>query len=385
MSLVRNIVVRSLAAWAVCGLALSARADDLPQGAPLPGTKPLELQGDLAEQMVAGIDRFLLRQLDESVAKRGRHWQRDVSSVERYNASVAPNRARLAKIIGAVDPREPFTSIELVATTSRPALVGRGHSFEAFAVRWPVIRGVQGEGLLLVPTSGPAIADVVALPDADQTPEQLAGLAEGIAPESQFARWLAESGCRVIVPALVDRADTFSATKYRATNQPHREFLYRPAFELGRHIIGYEVQKVLAAVDWFHREAGPRDPAIGVVGYGEGGLLALHAAALDARIDAVCVSGYFDARQNVWQEPIYRNVFGLLDQFGDAELASLVAPRKLIVEACRGPQSTGPPQAADGRNASAAPGRLTTPSLVSVQAEVDRASALSEGTAARRH
>ena len=66
---------------------------------------------------------------------------------------------------------------------------------------------------------------------------------------------------------------------------------------------------------------------IGVTGYGEGGLLALYAAALDPRIDAALVSGYFDSRQNVWQEPIYRNVFGLLDQFGDAELASLVAPR----------------------------------------------------------
>ena len=32
----------------------------------------------------------------------------------------------------------------------------------------------------------------------------------------------------------------------RLTN---REFLYRSAFELGRHLIGYEVQKVLALVD----------------------------------------------------------------------------------------------------------------------------------------
>jgi hypothetical protein len=30
-----------------------------------------------------------------------------------------------------------------------------------------------------------------------------------------------------------------------------RQFLYSSAFELGRHLIGYEVQKVLAAVDWY--------------------------------------------------------------------------------------------------------------------------------------
>ena len=44
----------------------------------------------------------------------------------------------------------------------------------------------------------------------------------------------------------------------RLTKQPHREFIYRPAFEMGRHIIGYEVQKVLAAVDWWKRSGGAR-------------------------------------------------------------------------------------------------------------------------------
>ncbi len=351
---------------------------------PLPGTKPLETQGDMAEQMVAGIDRFLLREIAESIAKRPRHWKRDVSSAEKYNDSVTRNRARLAKIIGAHDARAKVTAIELVATTSEPALVGTSEHFEVFAVRWPAVRGVCGEGLLLVPKGRRAVADVVAIPDADQTPEQLAGLVADVAPESQFARRLAESGCRVIVPALVDRADTFSAIGPKATNQPHREFLYRPAFELGRHIIGYEVQKVLAAVDWFAHEAGTNDRAIGVIGYGEGGLLALCAAALDTRIDAAAVSGYFDSRQNVWQEPIYRNVFRLLDEFGDAELASLVAPRALVVEACRVPQVTGPPPPRDGRNSSAAPGRLATPSVATLQSELDRARALVAGLAMPR-
>ena len=32
------------------------------------------------------------------------------------------------------------------------------------------------------------------------------------------------------------------------TDQPHREFIYRMACEMGRHVIGYEVQKILG--DW---------------------------------------------------------------------------------------------------------------------------------------
>jgi len=346
----------------------------------LPRTQVLEATGDLAEQMVAGIDRFLLREIESSLARRAKHWQRDFSSPEKYATSIEPNRLRLARRIGAVDPREKIASMELVATTDQPALVGRGSGCEAYRVRWPVFRGVTSEGLLLLPTAGPTLADVVAVPDADQSPEMLAGLAPGVAAESQFARRLAESGCRVLIPAMIDRTDTYSALESgeRKNNQTHREFLYRPAFELGRHIIGYEVQKVLAAVDWFEHDAAGRKRPIGVAGYGEGGLIALDAAALDPRIDAALVSGYFDSRQNVWQEPLYRNVFGLLDEFGDAELASLVTPRALVVEACRGPEIAGPPAAASGVLASAAPGRLTTPSLASVEAELARARSLTK-------
>ena len=88
----------------------------------------------------------------------------------------------------------------------------------------------------------------------------------------------------------------------------------RQAFEMGRHIIGYEVQKVLAAVDFFRVEApasGAAAPKIGLAGYGEGGLIALYAAALDTRINSVLVS-VTSSRQRIWEEPIYRNVFGLL-------------------------------------------------------------------------
>jgi hypothetical protein len=45
-----------------CTLASALLAADAPVQV-LPQTAPLEMQGDLAEQMVAGIDRFLLREI----------------------------------------------------------------------------------------------------------------------------------------------------------------------------------------------------------------------------------------------------------------------------------------------------------------------------------
>jgi dienelactone hydrolase len=340
---------------------------------PLSGTLPLTIEGDIASQLVDGVDRFLLKQIDASVNARDQFWRRNFSSADAYNSSIEPNRQRLAHILGVRDARVAFDAPELVATPERPALVGKGKQFEAFVVRWPAFGDVTGEGLLLVPTSGNPVANVVAIPDCHQTPEQLVGLAPGVPAESQYARRLAESGCRVVVPMLINRQN-------RMDNLTNREWLYRPAFELGRGLVGYEVQKVLACIDWFSKAPSPQpsprgrgsSAKIGIIGWGEGGLIALYAGALDSRVDAVCVSGYFDSRNNIWQEPIDRNIFGLLEQFGDAELASMIAPRALVVEAARGPEETIP----GGRGA---PARVVTPELASVRGEFDRAKKLVAG------
>jgi dienelactone hydrolase len=344
-------------------------------GAPLPGTTPLTIAGEPVEAMVAGIDAHLTGLLAESSVKRAGHWQRDFSSHDAYVESVGANRQRLARIIGAHEDRNTGP-LELVTTTTQPALIAEADRYRVFAVRWRVLRDIYGEGLLLEP-KGQAVANVVALPDCDWTPEMLAGLADGVPSEAQFARRLAESGCRVLAPVLIDRRDTFSGNpEIRMTNQPHREFVYRAAYEMGRHIIGYEVQKVLAAVDWFEREHGDR--LVGVVGCGEGGLVALYSAAVDTRIDTAVVSGYFAPRDEIWSEPIYRNVWSLLHEFGDAEIASLIAPRTVIVEACDYPRVDGPPAPSSGRTG-AAPGRIATPALDAVNREVERARSFIDG------
>ena len=340
----------------------------------LPGTNRLTMEGDLAAQMVASLDEFVAQEVSNSVESRQQLWNRDYRSREAYTASIAPNRERFGQYIGCVDERMQIDALHYIATTAQTAEIAKAEDYTVHAVQWHVFDGVNGEGLLLEPDGGP-VAQAIAVPDADWTPEMLVGLADGIPQETQFARRLAEQGCRVVVPTLINRDDTWSGNPKieRMTNQTHREFIYRMAFELGRHIIGYEVQKILALVDWM--SSAENYPPIGVIGYGEGGLLAFYSAALDTRINAAVVSGYFQSREEAWKEPIYRNVWALLHEFGDAEIASLIAPRTLIVEASQGVEVNGPPPVRDGR-AGAAPGKLVSPPLESVRAEFDRARAI---------
>jgi dienelactone hydrolase len=404
---------------------------------PLPGTKPLEMQGDLAKQMVEGIDRYLTKATAESVEKRKEFWKPDYSSAAAYEKSMTPNRERLRKILGVVDMRVPVKGVkelsvdeagrlfdslakgrpavpiwefetlreplqqfarekridngqitrnqlvqfidemrtqlpggmEFVATKDAPALVGEGKNHKVFAVRWSVLPGVFGEGLLLEPQGKPK-ACVVAIPDADQTPEQISGLSPEVPKSAQFARVLADAGCRVVVPTLVDRKDTYSGSSKtgRFTNQTHREFIYRMSYEMGRHIIGYEIQRALAAVDWFAKDKG--HPPIGIYGYGEGGLIAQYCAALDTRISSTVISNHFGQRDQIDREPIYRNVCRLFKEFGDGELLHLIQPRSIIVDRSDF-KLPPPPKPHDGRGG-AAPGELGGYPIESARKEIER-------------
>ena len=335
-------------------VAFSAHAADSP---PLPGTAELRVEGDLSAQMVAGIERWLVRETARMPEVRAQRWKADDAEAK---------RERLRRMLGAVDARTPGKLETLGAVEAVPA----GESpWTAERVRWPVFDGVWGEGLLLRPRAE-AKAFVVALPDADETPEQCAGLAGGASPSRQLALRLVQAGCVVVVPTLVDRGDEFSGNEKlpRFTNCPHREWIYRLGFEVGRTIIGLEVQKVSAAFDAHAASPWAKLPGA-VAGYGEGGLIALYAAALDERANSALVSGYFGPREGLWAEPIYRNVFGLLREFGDGEIAALIAPRRLIIDKeSPAPSVAGPPAPRPGRGG-AAPGRISTPMPAEVEAE----------------
>jgi dienelactone hydrolase len=272
--------------------------------------------------------------------------------------------------VGFLD-KNPTVLMEKVSVDGDAEIIAETEKYRIYQVRWPVLNRVWGEGLLVQPKSKP-VGNIVALPDADQTPEQLMGLSMGIPEESQFARRLAENGFQVLIPVLISRSAILEG---KPAEQTYREWIYRQAFHMGRHIIGYEVQKVMAAIDWF-KQSEYKDLKIGVAGYCEGGLIAFYSAAVDKRIDAVLVSGYFTDRQKVWNEPIYRNIFGLLTEFGDAEIASLIAPRPLIVEYSPIPEqlekSTAKPVHLNEFSYTGYKGSLRTPQFKEIQTEFNR-------------
>ena len=200
---------------------------------PLSGAQPLTMTGDFSAQMVAGIGRFLDAETRAAPGERAAWWQTDFTSRDAYEKSVAANRERFARMIGVVDPRVARPEMELVATVSVPAKVAETERFTVSAVRWPVLDGVWGEGLWLQP-KGRVIARVVAIPDADQTPEMISGMAPGRGAAAQYARRQAPAAAIALKPGgCMVRFDDHTPLTYGKAGWDNPFFIaYAPGVDL---------------------------------------------------------------------------------------------------------------------------------------------------------
>jgi dienelactone hydrolase len=341
-----------------------------------PDTSSLDWEGDLADRMVTGIDRYLNREIHTVLKNRSQYWDFQNPSLVAYHENIKENRKRLKTILGVVDDREEtqfrvFSEIERLSGSGAEAagLVARGRGYDVYQIRWNVFRGVHGEGYLLNPHRDVPVADVVVIPDCDDRLEEFVGLEAGNHSRGSVPQKLAERGCRVFVPFLIDRGDRYSGLPgVRNIKMSQRETLWRAAYQMGRTPVAYEIQKVLSLIDWVKRnQPGNR---IGIYGFGEGGRVAFFASALDTRIDATVVSGYFRNRDRLHEEPIDRNIWSFTERFGDAEVAGLIYPRSLVIEAAEYPETEYPGPGKQGQGA--APGRLSRPSIQEVRAEFSR-------------
>ncbi|MCP3692673.1 MAG: hypothetical protein GY917_10805, partial [Planctomycetaceae bacterium] len=241
---------------------------------PLANTAPLNWEGDIASRLVDTADSFLLEKI------------RGTTETRKKNLA-PPNREALKVLIGYRDDvRVKNPSIW------KGEIIQRNEDYTVRPFRVASFGNVAVEGLLLEPEK--IRSTTIYLPDPDSY------------TTCTRPQVLASHGHRVFIPVLIDRA-----TRHRKIT--NREFLYRVGFELGWHLIASEVQKVSAIID----ACGGASAQVAVCGNGEGGLIALYAAAIDERVNRAWVIGHFGPRERVWNEPAYRNVFGLLNHFGD--------------------------------------------------------------------
>lgn len=286
----------------------------------LQGTEPLKLPEDILERQRQQISEYFLKQIAATPNKRDKLWQPDFSSAQAFQSSVQVHRSRLRKILGLIEPRTGKPEIRVLQ---------EDESVRVEDVAIPLDTDFRLQALLFVPRAPGQKAVAIAIPPANQSREEFAGIARDMTP----AKWLTtllEHRVAVAIPTIVERRADHPLCE-KTGGQDRRRILWRLGFIVGRTLVGLDVQQVLALGDFLASQPEIDSRRIAVFGKDQGGMTALYAAAVDERLAGATVIDYFQEREECWKEPIDQTLCGQLNEFGDAEVAALVAPRPLAI------------------------------------------------------
>ncbi|GAA3619508.1 alpha/beta hydrolase family protein [Microlunatus ginsengisoli] len=234
-------------------------------------------------------------------------------------------RERLAELLAIAD-RRPDATLTVGDPGPGPRIRAasferRGTTVPCWLVRPPPDRDT-GAGVVAVAGHGPGIDSLV---DADD------------AYHRGLALKLADAGCTVLCPELRSfgrRRTSEAVAEGRASSSCQVDATM--GLLTGRPVLGDRVGDAMAAVSALARLPGVHPRRIAVLGGSGGGAVALLAAALDQRIAAAVVGTYFSSfAASICSVPhcICNSVPGLLSWFEMTDLAALVLPRPLILEA----------------------------------------------------
>jgi dienelactone hydrolase len=287
-----------------------------------------QMRDELHERAYRNWDRYYTRRCEQSDEEIARRWRRDFSSLEAYEASVAPNREHLRALLGGWRWERGDLAPESM-------VIDKCAAYSVTRVFITIFEDVRLDFLLLVPNGLTAPAPVIlAQHGLGSTPEDACGFVPDPGPYNAFGSRLAERGYVVAAPRMMGPA-------------AKRNWLYRKAMLMGENLFGAEMFMLSRVVDYLRgREcAAFADPErIGIYGLSQGGMAALYFPALDQRIKLSVASGHFYWMKVKMVVPAEKYlayivtseedkfIQGELLEFSEADIASLICPRYLCIE-----------------------------------------------------
>ena len=303
------------------------------------------------ERLYRQWESYLREEATRTYERRAAQWHWDFSSVAAYERSVARMRRRWKALMGGWPAHRPRLEPRTELLAAEDETDGR---YRLERVWLNVLPGVEMNALLLTPPRRDSLprAAVLVQHGLSGTPEGAVGLVPDshTNPYRRIGLRLVERGYVVLAPHMVGgfghpHGNQLYAAHLAGIAQGRaRTQLHRLALEYGRTLMGLEMFALSRAIDYMSRHPAIDRSRIGMYGLSQGGQSALWLGALDTRLAATVISGFFNERfgkQIVTSERYVsyleteeedRFLMGRLVAFGDAELASLICPRPVLVE-----------------------------------------------------
>ncbi|HEY1446194.1 MAG TPA: alpha/beta hydrolase family protein [Acidimicrobiales bacterium] len=237
-------------------------------------------------------------------------------------------RARLPELMGQEPSRVPLNVETLESTTC--------DGYRRDKIVFDTEDTMSVPAYLLVPdarTSAPPGAAVLACHGHGPGKSQVVGLEHTDMPNADYALRLARRGYVVLAPDLRcfgERLDWNPEDHYACdTNLVH-------AAMAGWNPLTQNIWDLRRSLDVLAEHPLVDPSRLGMVGISYGGTVTLFTAAVDERVAAAVVSGYFsswaESHKMPWNMCGSQILFGMLGRLEHEDLGSLVAPRPLLIE-----------------------------------------------------
>ena len=247
----------------------------------------------------------------------------DASSVEAFGAWQADARARLGAIVGAL----PSTSTNVTPTRE---VVEETDAYVRERLVYETRPGMRVPGYLLTPKglTGPVPA-VLCLHGHSRGGKE--NCLESDTGYAAFARLFAERGVVAFCPDQIGFGE-----RVLPEGKVTYNVLVHGLNMLGETLIGWRYWDLLCALDIVAGLDTVREDKIGVMGLSLGGEMTMFLAALRERIAAACVACYFTSHRSTFLDAPHctcGHLWDLARQFEHVDIAALIAPRPLFLEA----------------------------------------------------
>jgi cephalosporin-C deacetylase-like acetyl esterase len=295
-------------------------------------------------------EAFLRGRLHGLCNRRHAQWHRDYSSMPAYEASIASMRVRLRRMVGFwVNPSE-----RQPASRQNSEVILETEEFKAIRFDFEIMPNVSTYAVELIPHKSTLRRGLLLQHGYGGTPELICGLTENSNREDYSYRLLGlravKRGYHVLAVfhpyGYGSPADElFGLPQFpKMPGEYARNRLDRLAKMCGGTAFGLDLLASSRGIDLLLNSGNVDHNKIGMYGLSQGGQTALYLPAIDPRIRATVVSAYFNLRIHKLIGPC--NSLSYLDSneedkfftevistFSDSDVASLIAPRAMAVEA----------------------------------------------------
>ena len=247
-------------------------------------------------------------------------------------------RAKVADLLGGSSAPRGDLAPQVLETSQKDGYVQQKVEITSEpGVRLPLYVLTPESGQAPYPTvialhgHGSGVQEVIGEPQSEQIAEHMRRC------NHDYGRQLAQQGFLVLAPeqrAFGERREMEDVTQ--APGQSSCRQASMNAMMLGRTMIGMRVWDVMRIIDYARQTGLAKTDTLACVGLSGGGTVTTFATAMDPRITAAVISGYFCTWQ--WSIMAMRHcednyVPGILQHAEMADIGALIAPRPLLIEA----------------------------------------------------